>query len=74
MVVKKMDISSITDFRPLVNWHVPSNVRYLVSIVHTFGKKDDKDYLFFNYELPGVDILDYYTWAVNVKNSINNAC
>ena len=36
-------------------------------------KKDEKYYLFFNYERPDVDSLEYSDWVFNLQNIINNS-
>ena len=71
MVVKIRDTRSTSDFSPLVNWQVTSTIIKRSGIVHAFGKKYDKPYLFFNFERTDVDGLDYYTWEINVQSDIN---
>ena len=44
-------------FRPLVNWQFPSNIRKLVGIVQK-SEKNEKSYLFFNFEIPDVNSLE----------------
>ena len=72
MVAKNRDIRSNSDFSPLVNHQVPSNIRKLVSIVQMLGKKEDKTNLFYECECLYVNSVEYSTWVANVKIYINN--
>ena len=74
MVVKNRDMRITSDFNPLVNCKVPSKTSKLLGIVHTFGKKYDKNYIFFNCKHPDVDILEYYNSVINMQSTINNYC
>ena len=57
-VEKNRDIKSTAEFSPLVNHLVPPKIRNLADIIQTFGKQDDKHYLWFNFEFPDVDGLE----------------
>ena len=72
MVVKR-DTKIIAIFSPLVYQKVPSKIRKIVGIVQTSGKKYQKPYLLFNFEIPDVNSLKLSTWVINVQSAINNA-
>ena len=48
----------ITVFIPFVNQQVPYKIRKLVGIVQTSGKKDEKNYLLFTFEITDVNIFE----------------
>ena len=57
-VVVKKGIIIITFFIPFVNQQVPYKIRKLVGIVQTSGKKDEKNYLLFTFEITDVNIFE----------------
>ena len=55
---KEVHQRSTASFSPLVCCQVLSNIRKIVSIIHMLGKKEDKPYLFYDFENPSVKSVE----------------